>query len=90
MKSVSTDIKNLLPDLERFKNPKTTAPHELADSVNYIGEKIGFTERYGFGYWLKRIKRKGLTYFQVKELVDTAMTLDGKYSRGGFLTNKTK
>jgi len=69
---------------------ETTAPHELADSVNYIKDNIGFNGRYSGGYWLKKIKDKGLTYFQVKQLVDKALTLPEKYNRGGYLSNKMK
>lgn len=69
---------------------ETAAKHELADSVCHIRDNIGFNERYGFGYWLKRVKKKGLTKFQVEELVSTALTLDPKYNRAGWLSNQMK
>lgn len=69
---------------------ETTAPHELADSVDYIKKNIGFTGRYGYGYWLKKLKSKGWTYHQTKHWVDKAMALDSKYSKGGFLSNQLK
>lgn len=81
---------NNIKDLLQTRTRKTKAPHELADSVDYIGKRIGFTGRYGYGYWLKKIKKKGLTYFQVKELVDKAQVLPDKYSKGGFLSNQLK
>ena len=84
---------NIQHALERFKNPSTspkTAPHELSASVQYIRDKIGFTKAYGGGYWSKRIKNSGKSFFSIKALVDTARGLDSKYNRGGFLSNKLK
>jgi len=69
-------------------NKKVTASHELADSVDYIKKKIGFDGGYGYTFWLGRIKRKGLTYFQIKQLVDEAIKLDKKYNIGGWLNNQ--
>lgn len=69
---------------------ETTAPHELSDSVNYIKKYIKFQGRYNGGYWLKKVKLSRKTYYQIKELVDKAMGLDKKYSRGGWLTNQLK
>ena len=76
--------------LKRLRVEKTTAPHELSDSVNYIKKHIGVSEAYNEGYWLKKIHDKGLTYHQVVVLVDKARSLDSRYSKGGFLTNQMK
>ena len=67
------------------------APHELSASVNYIKEHLGFKGQYDGGYWLRKIKESGKTEYQVRKLVDHAMTLDEtKYNRGGYLTNQLK
>lgn len=81
---------NNIQHLLNFEPENTTAPHELADSVNYIRDNIGFTGRYGYGYWLKKIKNKRLTFFQTKQLVDKAMGLEKKYNKGGYLSNQMK
>jgi len=84
----------LTPDkyLERLKSKrkKKGAPHELSASVGYIKEKIGFTKQYGRGYWSKKVKESGKSYFNVKEIIDEAASLPGKYNRGGYITNKLK
>lgn len=69
---------------------KETAPHELSASVNYIKKYIGFTTRYGAGFWMSKIKQSKKTNHQIRELVDTAMRLDKKYCRGGFICNQLK
>lgn len=74
--------------IKEHKVKKVTARHELADSVDYIEEKIGLTSKYNYKFWLGRIKRKGLTNFQVKALVNEALGLDKKYSKGGWLNNQ--
>lgn len=82
---------NNIQELLNFEpKEKTNAPHELADSVCHIRDHIGFNKRFGFGYWLKRVKNKGLTYFQVCELVKKAHTLDPKYNKAGWLSNQMK
>ena len=69
---------------------KDDSPHELAASVNYIKRYIGFTKKYSGGYWLSKIKKSGKTNYQIRQLVDEAMTFDRKYNRGGYLTNSLK
>jgi len=81
---------NNIAELLQVVQQNTNAPHELADSVNYIIAAVGSTKRYNYGYWLSKVKRKGLTFFQVKQLVDKANGLDGKYNKGGFLSNQMK
>ena len=82
------DKQQILADLkERQKN---SAPHELSASTDYIEEHIGFTAKYTRGYWLKKIKDKGLTDFQVRGLVNEALSLNIKYEKGGWLTNQMK
>ena len=81
---------NNIKELLNIREEETTAPHELADSVNYIKDNIGFSGKYRAGYWLGAIKKSGLTHFQVKQLVDKALTLPPKYNRGGFLSNQMK
>ena len=69
---------------------KTTARHELSASVDYIEKYIGFSGKYKYNYWLGMVHRSGKTNYQIRQLVDEAMTFDRKYSRGGWLTNKLK
>jgi len=81
-------IVKLIEEYKVNKVTKVTARHELADSVDYIEKKIGLTGKYNYKFWLGRIKRKGMSNFQVKELVDEAQKMDKKYNKGGWLNNQ--
>ena len=66
------------------------APHELSASVNEIEKYLGFTEKYGRGYWLKMVKKSGKSFGEVCYLLGKMNCLDQKYNKGGWLTNKFK
>lgn len=89
-------MNNISNILERYEKPieVTDAPHELSASVNYILKYIplreGQTEKQARGYWNRKVKLKGLSNYQLKELVDKARQLPPKYNRGGWLTNQLK
>lgn len=64
------------------------APHELAQVTNEIERVIGFTKKYGRGYWLKKCKKT--SFGEIMSLLKKAESLDSKYNKGGWLTNKLK
>lgn len=72
-------------EFEQSRASPITAPHELADSVNQIIALVGTQPRYGYGYWLRLVKKSGKNFFEIEKLVKEAA---GKEKKGGFLTNK--
>lgn len=82
-----------LPTSDRSK--KRAAPHPLSACANQIEEAGLFSERYGRGYWLRKLS----VYAKVRkiepEVLDAELfrilkeigKLDPKYSKGGRLTN---
>jgi hypothetical protein len=56
--------------------------------VNEIEKYLGFTKKYGRGYWLNRVKKSGKNFNEVCYLLGKMSGLDEKYSKGGFLTNQ--
>jgi len=72
----------------------TDAPHEIADSTEIIRKGLGFEKEefnkmeFGRGYWLGKVKQSGFNSYVITKLVEEMGGLDGKYSKGGWLTNK--
>ena len=67
---------------------ETDAPHELSDMTELIRKKIGFSGRYGRGYWLKKLKQANISYGQLEAIVEKAVSLPQKYNRGGYISNR--
>jgi hypothetical protein len=80
-----------IPDsmLERYQSNKDKAPrHEKAASVNEIIRVLGESRTYNYTYWLNKVG--SATYSQVTDILKEASSLEKKYSKGGFITNKLK
>jgi len=69
---------------------KKKPPHELSASVDLIVELVGLSKKYNYGYWLRTVKNSKQSYADVFALVKEAKTVDSKYNKGGFITNKLK
>ena len=83
--------KELLPSIESLqqRGTGTTAPHELADSVDLI---MAFTEndpkgRWGYKYFLGIVKRSGRSFESVKCILKDMIDCPHKM-RGGAITNR--
>lgn len=77
--------------LNRYKaNQELKKPpsHEKAASVNAILELLGDNKIYNYSYWLRKVG--SASYSNVLEIVKKASDLEGKYNRGGFITNQLK
>ena len=73
-------------ELPREKPP----PHELSACVNEIERVVGFTGKYGRGYWLFQVKRSGKAYPEMMGILKDIERMDAKYPKGATLTNKLK
>ena len=75
-----------------IKLPKTTTnpPHELSATVELIKNEIPFTKSYGWGYWLKLVKKSNVSYTEMIGILKSLEGMDKKYNKGGVLTNKLK
>lgn len=90
------DIKDLLgkttigkrPDPKK-KAPKGEgpAPHEPAAAVNMIRDAGLVTGKYGYTYWLGKLKRAKVSYGEMHGIMKKLGELPTKYNRGGWLTN---
>lgn len=82
-------ISDLIRSFE--KDPKP-ARHELAAMVNEIKKVVPFEDKakYGYKYWLGKLKRSGIRYGALMVLLKDAEKIDPKYNKGGFITNKLK
>ncbi len=65
---------------------KKGAPHEQAAKVDEIVKIVGLSKEYPYTYWLRKVKN--FSYGYVLEICKEADSLDKKYSKGGYLTNK--
>ncbi len=77
-----------------FKNHKITLeikdkapPHEIAATVNEIVALVGITPKYGYNYWLGKVKRSGVRYTEIFGILKEVQNMDSKYSKGGRITN---
>lgn len=66
-----------------FKPP----PHELAASVDEIIKVVGITPKYGYKYWLGKVKRSNKQYTEILGILKDIQRMDSKYNKGGRLTN---
>nr|AKH47990.1 hypothetical protein [uncultured marine virus] len=79
----------LFKDVEVKRDDK--APNgEFNATVNLVGEEVGFTDRFGRGYWSKVIKVSGVSYNGMLGILKELKDLPAKYPKGAVLTNKLK
>ena len=62
-------------------------PHELAAIVDEINKAGLVTKKYGYTYWLGKVKRAGISYNDIHGILKEIRGMDAKYSKGGRLTN---
>lgn len=93
-------MKSDLLNMDRYTQPTTNAPHELADAVNLI-EKAGLlTAVYDYGYWLKQVKAANYDHpvdeitrllKKMRELEAWMLKERHEYlKKGAWLTNRLK
>lgn len=71
-----------------LKRPKEKIPpHELSATVELIQKAGLFTKKYGWGYWLGKVKRAQVKYSEMVGIIKEIQAMDPKYSKGGRLTN---
>lgn len=85
MKTIGEQLKMPLPEKKRSVD---WAPHELAATVNEIIKTVGDHPKYGYGYWLGKVKRSGKGYNEMLGLLKELGRMDPKYPKGATLTNK--
>ena len=74
---------------EKYLKKNDKAPrHEKAASANLIIELLGNSKSYPYEYWLRKIGRA--SYSTVVGIIKEASSLDRKYSKGGYITNRLK
>lgn len=89
-----SSIADTLARMAEKKEVKKRPPnHELAATVDEVVKVIPLTARYGYGYWLKLIKRSGVSYTEMfgilKEISNMGNDKTGKpYNKAGTLVNK--
>lgn len=66
---------------------KKGPPHELSAAVELIKDAGLFTKKYGWSYWLGKVKRAGVTYGEMHGILKEVGGMDKKYNKGGRLTN---
>lgn len=82
-----TSIGELLKQRLEQAIQKPRPPHELAAIVDEI-ERAGFvTKKYGYTYWLGKVKRAGISFNDIHGILKEIRGMDAKYSKGGRLTN---
>ena len=64
------------------------APHEIAATVNEIIKVVGEHPKYGYAYWLGKVKRSGKSYNEMIGILKGIAEMDPKYPKGATLTNK--
>lgn len=62
-------------------------PHEIAATVDLIEAARLFSPKYGYTYWLGKVKRAGVSYNEMVGILKEISGMDPKYSKGGRLTN---
>lgn len=81
-------LNSLLERYEKYKQEKKPAPHEKAAAVNEIIKILGESKIYNYSYWLRKVG--SASYSTVVAILKEAQSLESKYSKGGFVTNKLK
>lgn len=73
----------------KFNNDelKKAPPHKLAATVDLINEAGLFTVKYGYKYWLGKVKRSGVDYIEMVSVLKEIQGMKEKYNKGGRLTN---
>lgn len=66
---------------------KQNSPHELSTSVDEILRVVGKSMKYGYTYWLGKVKRSGLEFTRILEITKEVERMDSKYNKGGRITN---
>lgn len=72
---------------EQKKSGKRPPPHEKSATVDLIEQAGLMTPKYGYTYWLGKVKRAGVTYNEMIGILKEIKGMDPKYSKGGRLTN---
>lgn len=81
-------ISELLGKNQPRRTPeKKPPPHEIAATVDLIQAASLFTKKYGYTYWLGKVKRAGVSYNEMHGILKEIAQMDPKYSKGGRLTN---
>jgi len=61
---------------------------KLRAKVDEIIKITGIEKNYDYGYWCKKVKQSQKSFFEVLEICEVAQTLDSKYPKGKFITNR--
>lgn len=72
--------------LGKYLNKQKVPPHEQAAKVDLIVEIVGLNKTYNYTYWLRKVKK--FSYGDIVNICKEASNLEGKYNKGGFITNK--
>lgn len=93
-------MKSLNLSMDRYTQPTTDAPHELAAAVNLIQKAGLISETYDYAYWLKQVKLANYDHpeEQVRLLLDKMLSTKAWLLKerkevmncGGWLTNRLK
>ncbi len=81
-------MKSIAETISLFKPDPKAPKHELSASVNEIIKVVGEEKGYGYGYWLKLVKKSGLSFGGIMGLLKSIENMDKKYPKGAVLTNK--
>ncbi len=70
------------------KDPKKKKPpHEKSATVDLIETAGILSKKYGYTYWLGKVKQGGVTYTDMVGILKEVQGMDTKYNKGGRLTN---
>lgn len=69
------------------KSKVKPAPHELSATVKLIEDEGLFTDKYGWGYWLGKVKKAQVSYGEMFAILKDIRNMEAKYNKGGRLTN---
>lgn len=84
----TTSIGELLKQRMAHVAPQAKKPpHELAAIVDEINNAGLVTKKYGYTYWLGKVKRAGIGFGDIHGILKEIRGMDSKYSKGGRLTN---
>lgn len=75
-------------ELKDYKTPDLVKKRDDQSIVDKIVEVTGTTARFGYPYWLRKVKHSKLSPNRILDLVDEARGLDVKYNRGGFISKR--
>lgn len=72
---------------EQIEPQQAKPPHELAAIVDEIKREGYVTGRYGYRYWLGKVKRSGVNFSDIHGILKEIRGIPAPYSKGGRLTN---